>query len=162
MTTQIDEFVIINGNKGWMSSHPLIPKEHPRIYERSPQEVPSGFRTTACRRGYLGTWEIRDDRIYLVRLSGRLQLRGCTPVFADWVSEVLRVPMGEVLYELHGGPGAIHEKDLHIKVKNGVVVSFRTIKNRKPIGDLQFLFGVCLTAILVLGSTAAWLYWLFW
>lgn len=141
MTAQINEWLIIDQKIVEMAFCPPLPVEHPRIYERSPEEVfwdeHDILDSTACWRGYLGTWEIKDDRFYLVRLAGRFRVRGGAPIHADWFSGVLRVPMGEVLQYVHMGFGSVYEQELHIKVENGVVVMTRTIDNREPRGILQ-------------------------
>ena len=40
--------------------------------------------STACRRGYIGVWEIKDEKLYLANISGRYQLLADDPVLADW------------------------------------------------------------------------------
>ena len=118
-----------------MAFCPPLPERHPRIFEPSPDEVlidqsDSILGSTACWRGYLGTWEIRDGRFYLVGLRGRLQLREGEPIFAEWFSGVLRVPKGEMLQYVHMGYGSVHEQEVHIKIENGVVLTTRVIDNR--------------------------------
>jgi hypothetical protein len=118
-----------------MAFCPPLPSGHSRIYEPSPDDVVGEegdfiLGSTACWRGYQGTWEIKDGRFYLVGLRGRFQLRNGTPVLADWFSGVLRVPKGERLQYVHMGYGSVYEQELHIKIDNGVVVKTRTIDNR--------------------------------
>ena len=137
MTAQIHEGLIIDGKVTSMACCPSFPEEHPRIYELSPDEALRDegslfYQCSNCWRGYRGTWEIKNERFYLVRLNGRFQLRGSTPVLADWFSGILRVPMGEILVYVHMGFGSVYEQELHIKVENGVVVMARTIDNHKP------------------------------
>jgi len=63
------------------------------------------FNCTALWRGYIGTWEIVGDRLYIVGLSGTLKdgteatLETVFPgypdrVFAHWYSGTLRIPEG--------------------------------------------------------------------
>ncbi|WP_416046730.1 hypothetical protein [Cupriavidus basilensis] len=68
-TLQMAEVVIIDGEPTALLAEPLAP-----LLDRL--EVASGLRTqvgtnlcTASWRGYQGTWEIRDDALYLVKLS---------------------------------------------------------------------------------------------
>lgn len=131
MTAQIHERLILDGEETSMAFCPPLPDGHPRIYEPSPDDVEGGIlRSTACWRGYQGTWEIKEGRFYLVGLRGRFQLRDGDPIQADWFSGVLRVPLGKQLQYVHMGFGTVYEKEVHIKIENGVVAGTRTIDNR--------------------------------
>lgn len=135
MTAQIHERLILDGEETSMAFCPPLPEGHARIYEPSSEETVSDegdfiLGSTACWRGYQGTWEIRDGRFYLVDLRGRLRLRDGGPLLADWFSGVLRIPRGEMLQYVHMGFGSVFEQEVHIKVENGVVVTARVIDNR--------------------------------
>lgn len=63
---------------------------------------------TALWRGYVGSWEIVDDRLYLICLNGTLvdgtqaSLETIFPgypdrVFAHWYSGTIRLPQGKQL-----------------------------------------------------------------
>ena len=86
--------------------------------------------STACWRQYVGTWEIKDGRLYLVGLKGRFKYVGDEPLFADWFTGVLRIPRGENIIYVHMGFGSVYEKELHVKVENGVVTNTRIVDNR--------------------------------
>lgn len=43
---------------------------------------------------------------------------------------MLRVPLGKQLQYVHMGFGTVYEKEVHIKIENGVVAGTRTIDNR--------------------------------
>ena len=135
MTAQVHERLILDGEETSMAFCPPLPDGHPRILEPQPGEVIGDaagilLATTACWRGYQGTWEIKDDRFYLVGLRGRLRLREGDPILADWFSGVLRVPKGELLQYIHMGFGSVHEQEVHIKIEKGMVVTTRVIDNR--------------------------------
>lgn len=135
MTAQIHERIILDGEETSMAFCPPLPDGHPRIYKQRPNEAVRDegdfiLGSTACWRGYQGTWEIKDGRFYLVGLRGRFQLRDGDPIPADWFSGVLRVPKGEQLQYVHMGFGTVFEQEVHIKIENGVVVNTRTIDNR--------------------------------
>ena len=91
--------------------------------------------STACWRGYVGTWEIRGDKFYLVKLVGRFRLVGTEPLFADWFSGVLRIPRGKMLQYVHMGFGSVFEEEVHIKVDRGMVAESRVISNREKKHD---------------------------
>lgn len=107
---------------------------------------------TALWRGYIGSWEIVDDRLYLIGLQGTLEdgteatLASVFPgfpdrVFAHWYSGTIRVPQGKQLEYVHMGYGSTFERDLFLEVARGVVVATRVQHNgfaksdRAPNGD---------------------------
>jgi len=133
MTAQVHERLIYEGEETSMSFCPPIPRDNPRIVERSPEErgrEDSILFSTACWRGYLGTWEIKDDKFLLVDLAGRLGIKGDEPIFASWFCGVLRIPVGEVLHYVHMGFGSVYEEEVHVKIEKGIVVGKREIDNR--------------------------------
>lgn len=95
--------------------------------------------STACWRGYVGTWKIEDNRLWLVELIGRFRLAVPGPVFADWVTGVLRVPRGELLDYVHMGFGSVYEEELHIAVERGEVRGRRIYDNRTRDHDVVAL-----------------------
>ena len=140
MTAQIHEVLILEGQKTAMAFCPPLPEGHSRIFEpsgdqiaREPEDVL--LFSTACWRGYQGTWEIKNGRFFLAALRGRFQLRPGEPVLADWFSGVLRVPRGEQLLFVHMGFGSIYEEEVHIKVENGIVVTTKVMDNREKPHD---------------------------
>lgn len=139
MTAQLGEILFVDGRKTSMSFCPPLPKNHPRISGSSPEERDERddfmSRSTACWRGYVGTWEIREKKFYLVRLQGGLRLRGEGPLFAEWFSGVLRVPQGELLHYVHVGFASVFEEELHIKVEKGTIVAEWIIDNRAKYHD---------------------------
>ena len=95
---------------------------------------------TALWRGYVGSWEIVDDRLYLVGLTGTLEdgaeasLATIFPefperVFAHWYSGTIRIPQGKQLEYVHMGYGSTFERDLFLDVERGVVVTTRVRQN---------------------------------
>jgi hypothetical protein len=87
------------------------------------------YLSTACWRGYIAEWRIDKGRFYFVGCAGRYHYKGHKPLFAHWVSQELRLPMGDMLHYLHMGFGSIYEQDLFIAVENGLVVARRLVDN---------------------------------
>ena len=136
MTAQVHENLIYEGEEMTMMSCPPLPERHPRVIANGfPGEVvekegvPGIVFSTACWRGYLGTWAITDGRLYLVKLQGRVEMVGDEPIFAVWVSGWLRVPRGGVLNHVHMGFQSVYERELFVKVEMGVVVETKTVEN---------------------------------
>lgn len=101
---------------------------------------------TALWRGYVGSWEINNGRLYLVALEGKIEgdieatLATVFPdfpnrVFAHWYSGVIRIPQGELLRYVHGGYASTYERDLLLVIENGVVVDEQIRHNRLPADD---------------------------
>jgi hypothetical protein len=132
MTAQTRERLIVNVETEMLSCPPL-PEKHPRIIEREVE-----WRSSANVRGYVGTWEIKNDRFYLRALGGEFELTRGKPLFADWVTGVIRIPMGEILKISPGMLAALHEVEIHVEIEQGMVVGSRTVDNRgKKPEDIQ-------------------------
>jgi len=133
MTAQIHEKVILEGEETSMAFCPPLPYGHPRLIEvdnaEAARDAPLVF-STACWRGYVGTWEIKGGRFFLVDVRGKYRLLGADPLFANWFTGVLRIPKGKMLHYVHMGFASVYEHEVHIKIENGVVVASRVIDNR--------------------------------
>jgi len=135
MTAQLGEILIINNQKMTMCSEPL------GLYFRL-SDYPFQFFSpmTALWRGYVGTWEIIDERLYIIDIHGELEdgsevnLDTIFPgysdrVFAHWYSGTLRIPEGKQLEYVHMGYGSKYERDLLIEIENGFILNSETRKN---------------------------------
>ncbi len=135
MTAQVGEKLIYNGKEHWMASEPLSD------YLKTKRDIKFAFDSTACMRGYCGTWEIIDDQLYLVELKGKI--KGYVPVgvshvfpgrdyaFASWFNGSIRIPHGRMLKYAHAGFFSIFEKDLFMEFENGVLKNQYEIDNVK-------------------------------
>lgn len=147
MTAQMPDMIVIEGVGHALFSEPLEAYYQP---ERRPHFVPLN---TANWRGYVASWEVRDGRLYLTKVAGRIcavamtwncpqdqqrevelvdlfPVKAAEPVFAEWFSGTLRVPVGERLQYRHMGYESIYEFDLILSVEKGKVVSTSTRDNR--------------------------------
>jgi hypothetical protein len=135
-TTQFSEILFLNGQKHPLESLPLEPyygPGNPRPKFRAPN--------TATWRGYIATWEIDRDVLYLKAIrawtdQGEVGLpvlfpgrKG--PVAATWFTGKLKVPQGKVLKP--AVPYPIYGKYLMITVEQGRVVQQEVIDN--PAGS---------------------------
>jgi len=140
MTAQSMEMIFFKNQKLYMATEPLQP------YLDSLAEKPRFFpNSTACWRGYHGTWEIKDDdRLFLIDLVcyradlkiGKIWEVGMDflfqdqkEVFADWFSGEVRIPYGGLLEYVHGGYDSTYEKELHLVFKEGYLVSYNYVNN---------------------------------
>ena len=145
MTAQVHEDLIYEGEKTSMAFCPPLPATHPRIVELSEEEArdnnvdEGSVFSTACWREYIGTWEIKDGRFYLVDLKGVFKLDGDEPLFADWFTGVLRIPEGEMLHYVHMGFGSVFERERLVKIESGVVTKTSMLDNREKEHNLDSL-----------------------
>lgn len=136
MTAQVHENIVIDGEATTMMTCPPLPAGHPRVLYAGPpgsfkpkEGVPSVVFSTGCWRGYLGTWELKGGRLYLVSLQGSYEVIGDGPVPADWVSGWIRVPRGELLEYVHMGFESVYEEELQVRFEEGVEVERRVVVN---------------------------------
>jgi hypothetical protein len=104
-------------------------------------------RSTACWRGYIGTWKIDQGQLWLVALHTDWEGRGKeipigevfpgekTPLRASWYSGILRVPLGKQLVYVHMGFHSVYVQDLLIAVRAGKVEGERKVDNRRQGSD---------------------------
>ena len=140
MTAQIAEKLRYQGDDVAMCTNPL--SDYFAMGGTSPRFESN---CTALWRGYVGSWEIIDDRLYLIGLNGTLEdgteasLETIFPgfpdrVFAHWYSGTIRIPQGKQLQYVHMGYGSTFERDLFLEIERGVIVATRVRHN----GTAQF------------------------
>ncbi|MEJ5376865.1 MAG: hypothetical protein WHX93_09825 [bacterium] len=135
MTAQLHESLILEGERVSMAFCPPIPEDHPRIVQLTEEEMkeldlPYLLFSSACWRGYIGHWEIKDGRFYLRKIAGCYKVIGDEPIFADWFSGIIKVPKGKLLHYVHMEFESVFEQELHIAIEKGKVVSSCVIDNR--------------------------------
>lgn len=126
MTAQTPELLLLDGVRRDMTYCPPLPDREPRIVTVE-AEVGSPLNSTACLRGYRGSWELRDGRLYLAKLEGSRRLLAEEPIFADWVTGTLRLPEGEELRYVHLGFATVFERELEIDIEQGCEIGRRLI-----------------------------------
>jgi hypothetical protein len=136
-TEQFSEKITIQGEQQALVSEPLADYlQLPGNFQKFSKLV--GLATcTALWRGYLGEWEIREQKLYLIRLrnsdcgrSGSLSLPDIfngkqSPIFADWYSGELIVPQ-----DGRGVDGEFYDRYLSIEIRKGKVVSQKIRRRR--------------------------------
>ena len=134
MTAQIGDRLFVDGQEASMTSFPALPsrvrrkstKTSPdtKIEERDgvPYLAPDLTNSTACWRGYVASWTIQDDRLYLTEIMGKYELNSTEPVLADWFSGTLRIPQGECIEYIHMGFASRYERERWLTIEKGVLV----------------------------------------
>ena len=135
MTAQIGENIIYKDKKYVMCTEPLSD-----FFNLSGISIEFCEPITALWRGYIGTWEIKENRLYLISIEGNLKndkevvLEDIFPsypgrVFAHWYSGVLRIPDGKMLSYEHMGYASEYERDILITIEKGVVQKTKIRQN---------------------------------
>lgn len=133
MTAQTPEKILLDGEMLDLCTEPL---GHYFYFAGARPDFAAGY--TSCWRCYVGTWEIRDGRLYLIGISAKyydgspVKLEDIFPgypdrVFAHWFTGILRCPRGNMLAYEHMGYGSVFEEDILLYIKQGVLMS-RAVK----------------------------------
>jgi hypothetical protein len=128
-------------------------------FERCGEQPQLQETLTALWRCYIGSWEIRDDRLYLVGLSAHLvdgtpvTLETVFPgfpdrVFAHWFTGTLRIPQGRELRYQHMGYGSTFERDLLLEIRRGVLQASRILHNGEADADAHDGYRVAMTTVI--------------
>ncbi len=130
MTAQVPEILIHRGTHLDMTEDPLrgYLDRLPKI--KRPNMI---WQSSACWRGYVGTWEFRDSCLCLVALQtvllidgreveGNLEMalpwvKGC--LRASWFTGRLRCPEGRMLHYAHNMFASDYERDRFLFVHKG-------------------------------------------
>ncbi len=143
MTAQFGERLNYDGQEMSMCTEPLgdyfaLGGVNPGFGQEWPLDC------TALWRGYVGSWAVLGDRLYLVAIHNLASdgadtnfLETIFPghpdsVFADWYTGTLCVPQGEILKYVHMGYQSTYERDILIDVERGVIGEVRTRENEIP------------------------------
>jgi len=138
-TAQIPDRILYQGEEYPLFSEPL--EQYLRAQEpRTEALFPSVC--TACWRGYVATWEVKENFLYVTKLvagtcrpdASEIPLAtlfpGQTaPVKALWFSGTLRIPQGKQLRYERRGFGAVYERELSVRIEKGRVVNEMVIDN---------------------------------
>ena len=132
MTIQAGDILSYNGEKTTIATEPLKP------YLETRSDVSFIFKSTALVRGYIGTWKIKNKKLYLVTLVGFIEnnekvdlkylFPNKTEVFADWFSGDIRIPEGDLLQNINIGFASVFARDRVLNFNKGQLIS-ETVKD---------------------------------
>jgi hypothetical protein len=154
MTAQVPEVIVLEGAPYSLKSLPLEPYLE-EMETRPDFKSLTNAWSTCLWRGYVGLWEIRDYKLFLIRLGScedelaypfesaaslrkqgeertSIDLRHIfpdrePPIFASWYSGRLRVPLGDQLLYVHMGWGSWHRGERIIHLRRGHVIRERYV-----------------------------------
>jgi hypothetical protein len=139
MTAQVKEQIIIDGIKYGMVSDPLAPY----LKTLNPRPIFT-LQNTACWRGYMGTWEIMNNKLYLKDFTALIYNQeenndhehGIEYLFPDhkrvlahWFSGEIQVPKGRIMDFEPGIMNPQYEYDLFLNFENGKLIGERLVDN---------------------------------
>ena len=126
MTTQVQERIIIDGERYPLINALSLPEDESIIQIKRKGIIE---KSSNCWRGYVGTWEIKDDKLYLIDFSsGMYDVLSNLPILADWITGVGQVATGDMI---KGSSWDItrYESEMHLTFENGLVVNTENFKN---------------------------------
>ncbi|KJF41962.1 hypothetical protein [Draconibacterium sediminis] len=132
MANQQNDRIYLDGELYELLSTPL------KVFFEARPDIPA-FRgkIPECRRGYMASWRIRNNVLYLtgfqqvsptVVINPRDVLTGPKMV-ADWYDGTLRIPIDSDKSGVDGGDNS-HETELHITVQGGVVYNHEIVQKK--------------------------------
>jgi hypothetical protein len=136
-TAQQGDMLLLDGKKYSIYTNPLAP-----YLETNPGKLPkSDVSSTALWRGYVATWEVKDDHLLLVdvailksvseqnhkgvstELSSVMSkmFPGGKAVPANWFSGHIIVPNGKLVQYIHMGYASTYENYIVLRIEKGAV-----------------------------------------
>jgi len=144
MTAQIGEKLFYKGEKTRMASEPLN-----QYLEKA--NVYFVWTNTGCWRGYQGSWEIKDNKLFLIDFEATIEdvdgkwedvgldylFPNQKEVFAKWFTGKIVVDVGDMLMYIHMGYESVYEKTAILEFKNGILISEKEFDNRNKFMKLS-------------------------
>jgi hypothetical protein len=131
-TAQIGDLLIEGNDTSWINSNPLeeyFKKKGNRKIGTT--DLGSSFSCTALWRGYVATWRLENDSLFLVRIQSNycdipsdILLEpefGKSRIFASWVNSIVVKPLGEMLQYIHDWYRSIYEGKKFYTFHNGML-----------------------------------------
>jgi hypothetical protein len=133
-TAQTPDKIIYNGKEYRLNSNPLEP-----YFEKFPDKRPkSEIMSTSLWRGYVATFEVRDNQLFLkdieilcsdttsketFSIKWRSVINDVFPdqnnIKIDWFTGILVIPYGELINYVHMGYGSTYENYILLEFDQG-------------------------------------------
>lgn len=154
-TAQYPDKIVYNGIKYDLFSNPLE-----SYFDKSPDKRPTGgIMSTALWRGYVATFEIKDNQLFLkdieIQISDTTKIESMglswksvfNEVFPnqnyvkiDWLTELLVIPHGKLVNSIHMGYGSTYKRYILLEIDKGDLTKEKQFKYReyKKFKEKQF------------------------
>jgi hypothetical protein len=141
MAAQLPDTIYLNSK--WMDlfSNPLE-----TYWEKTGKRKPDFSTLETCKRGYIASWAIKDNKLLLTEVDGeyntttfllgrklaKTSVKKLFPkskgnVFAIWFSGKLRIPAGSMTQYEHDNYNSRFEKEIIITIEKGKVLKMVTL-----------------------------------
>jgi len=154
-TPQVSDYLIYEGKTMPIFSNPL----ENYLELKGLSDIDRGCNSSSCWRGYIATWELKNNKLFLVKVEycGVLQSAGVytgldcdqnktsdiltflnntfnsKSTFASWFSGNLIAPQGRLIEYIHSGYESVFEKEQYFEISKGNLVKTKTVRNKiKP------------------------------
>lgn len=133
-TAQIPDIIIYNGEKCKLHSNPLE-----AYFEKNPDKRPKGgIMSTALWRGYVATFEVRDNQLFLKDIEIEYEdttskesynykwksvinevFQNQKEIKIDWLTGLLVIPHGKLVSYVHMGYGSTYNNYTLLEIDKG-------------------------------------------
>jgi len=141
-TEQIPDLLIHKNDTVFIYANPLQEKED--LLKKDKRFLKLSCRSTACWRRYQATWELINEKLYLVNISSCCNSKitadlsiifndqlNNQKVFADWFTGKIVIPIGERIYGRNIGYSNVYEYEDILTIDNGDKISIKRVDNTK-------------------------------
>lgn len=139
-TPQILDMLIMKNDTFFFYKSPLANTVH--LIERDSNFIKNRILTTANTRGYVATWEIIGDQMYLSKINNLgygkieadLQIIFDTQdpnkrIKASWINDEMVVRCNKVMRGYSIGLSNVYEQEYILNIKNGNLISVKKLNN---------------------------------
>jgi hypothetical protein len=142
MTAQTPDRIVIDGEE-----HELLATPLDRLLGQLPNVPELVAPHTANWRGYVARWRVADGQLVLDDVRGwvgedRIEVGPAAvipgvdlPRVASWVTDTLRVGVGEQVRHIHAGFESRYERELLLDVDRGAVTAVRELAQTGRMGN---------------------------
>jgi hypothetical protein len=145
-TAQYPDKIIYNGKEYYLHSNPLE-----AFFKTNPDKRPKGgIRSTALWRGYVATYEIRNNQLYVKDIEIECIDTSSKESFnykwksvfnevfpnqkefkVDWLTGLLVMPYGKLLNYVHMGYGSTYKNYILLEIDKGDLKKERQFKHKE-------------------------------
>lgn len=140
-TAQYGDILIYKGDTLQLFSNPLENYLETKS-RRTINDYELTWTSTACYRGYIATWKIANDSLYLLRVQKGCQSEnpqyfdlklefGTDSVFAYWYTGKALAPKGKLIHYVHDAYESFYEYEIVLAFENGLLTSKQEFDNSK-------------------------------
>jgi hypothetical protein len=133
MTAQLSEILYFENERYAIDRYPL------NNYPYLPREIDFQSAVSICWRGYIATWEVIKNKLFLVRLSGQGDFTmeklfpGKDKVFAYWFTGEIGIPVRELHNYDRGRYSSGFFRNIFLDFECGVLVKKHTAVDKCSI-----------------------------